>query len=398
MKQIARVVDISTDKKSVTLMTGDKSSTVDWSQTMPNLGDVFEVQYEPVFKILAQTATAEKFTMDGEAMRWRKPLPNGRTRMQNLWDRHLIKRAVRDYLHAQNFIEIDTPLLVRGTTPDAEIESFQLDDRYLITSAEYQIKRMEIGGFDNIYTMTQNFRKGDRGQYRNQEFTMIEWARVGGTLTDIENDAENFTRAAHKALGGGDTLTYQGHVIDLSGSWDRITVKDAIKKHIGITIDSFNAESMVAALQAAKIEVRDEWKDDATFLFTILLDHMQESLGFGKPVFLTEWPRFLTSSAEEHASGAFTHRSELFIAGVEISDGFPSLTNHARQVKNFQDQQDRRRETNRQTVDLDDVYVESMREGFPFGAGMALGFDRLVMLLTDSPDIAAVLAFNWDEC
>jgi len=398
-KSIARVIDIASDKKSVTIISGDKTCTIDWPQVLPNLGDVFEVEFTPTFRILKQTAQALTFTMDGDAMRWRKPDAQGRTRMQNLWDRHLIKRTVREYLHEQKFIEIDTPLLVRGTTPDAEIESFSLEDRYLITSSEYQIKRIEIGGFDHAYTFTQNFRMGDRGTYRNPEFTMIEWVRVGGTLADIETDAENFTRAAHKALGGdGKTLVYLGNTVDISGAWDRITVKDAIKKHLNVKVDSFTTQSMIDVLQACKIDIRDEWKDDATFLFTIVLDHLQELLGFGKPAWLTDWPKFLTSSAEEHASGNFTYRSELFICGVEISDGFPSLTNHTRQVKNFNDQQERRRETGRQTVRLDDIYIEAMREGFPSGAGMALGFDRLVMLLTNQESIYNVIAFNWDEC
>ncbi len=334
---------------------------------------------------------------DPDKIRWQKPDAKGRSRADILAQRHIVKRAVRDYLHDEGFIEIDMPLLVVGTTPDVEIDSFEVEGRYLGTSTEYQIKRMEIGGIDKLYTLTQNYRRGDRGRFRNPEFTMLEWARVGETLDDIENDAENFTLAAHKALGGTGKIVYQGMTVDLTPPWDRLSVTDAVEKYVGVRLKDFTPMSLIPALEAAKIPVKDDWREDAVFLFTVLLDHVQNSLGFEKPVFLQDWPNFLTSSAKEHDSGAFTERSELFIAGVEISDGFPSLTDPKRQRENFARQLERRKHESKPPVDLDEKYLRAMEEGFPAGAGMALGFDRLVMVLTDCADIAAVLAFNWDE-
>ena len=339
----------------------------------------------------------ERLRPDHDATRWQRPDTQGRSRMEILRRRHVIKRAVRDYLDAESFVEIDMPLLVQGTTPDVEIESFQVEDRYLATSTEYQIKRMEIGGIPKLYTLTQNYRRGDRGRYRNPEFTMLEWARVGGTLEEIERDAEAFTLAAHQALGGDGRLSYQGRTVELTPPWDRLSVIDAVKKYAGADLPDFTAPSFARALEQAGLEVKDDWRDDAVFLFTVLLDHVQNSLGFDKPVFLQDWPNFLTSSAKEHESGNFTERSELFIAGVEISDGFPSLTDAKRQRDNFASQLARRQHEGKAAVALDHKYLSAMEESFPSGAGMALGFDRLVMLLTDCPDIASVLAFNWDE-
>lgn len=329
--------------------------------------------------------------------RWLKPGSVGVSRMEILRHRHIVKRAVRDYLHNEDFLEIDIPLLVRGTTPDAAIESFAVEDRYLSTSAEYQIKRMEIGGFGKLYSLTQNFRRGDRGRFRNPEFTMLEWARVGGTLRQIEEDVERFTVAAHRALGGNGVILYQGKTINLAPPWDRLGVIDAVEKYTGVRMSGFTPPDMIRALDAAKIPVNDDWHNDTTFLFTVLLDHIQQFLGFEKPVFLCDWPNFLTSSAQEHESGRYTERSELFIAGVEISDGFPSLTDARRQRENFSMQLARRAEAGMEPVALDEKYLSAMDEGMPAGAGMALGFDRLVMILTDCADISGVLAFNWDE-
>lgn len=334
----------------------------------------------------------------GDGVRWLKPDAHGVSRRDILRKRHVIKRAVRDCLHKKGFIEIDMPLLVRGTTPDAAIDSFSVEDgRYLTTSTEYQIKRMEAGGFEKLYTLTQNFRRGDRGRFRNPEFTMLEWARVDGTLAQIESDVECFTLRAHETLGGSGFLEYDGHIINLATPWDRLSIAAAVEKYTGAVLPDFTAAGFAAVLEKAGLAIKDEWRGDAVFLFTVLLDHVQKFLGFERPVFLCDWPDFLTSSAQAHVSGAFIERSELFIAGMELSDGFPSLTDAARQRKNFAAQQDRRKNEGLPSVVLDEKYLSMMDDGLPAGAGMALGFDRLVMLLTGCTDISSVLAFNWDE-
>ena len=399
-KIVARVIDVA--KNGVTFFAGATAHTIDWPGEQPSQGEVYSLSLSP-FKI--HRKLAEPFgTVDwpnSDAMRWRQANASGKTRMEVLQQRHLIKRAVRDYLHGEGFIEIDMPLLVPGATPDAEIDSFEVGDRYLVTSCEYQIKRMEIGGFDRCYNFTQNFRLGDHSRYRNPEFTMIEWVRVDQSLTDIENDAEQFLLQAHNVLNpelaAQNKLVYQGHTIDVTAPWERISVRDAITKYIGIALDDFSAASLIKAAEAAKLPVKDEWREDTIFLFSLVFEHLQSMLGFEKPVFLVEWPKLMTSSADLDASGKFTQRSELFIAGVELSDGFPSLTNYERQKISFEEQVARRKEIGRMFVNYDRRYLDIMREGFPIGAGMALGFDRLVMVLTDQAAIADVLAFGWDE-
>jgi lysyl-tRNA synthetase class 2 len=384
---IARIIDVS--GSTVTYLSGAQQISIDWHGELPLVGEVYRIDGKEFEKL------SDAGGISGDVLRWRRPNDSGKTRMEILQRRHIIRRAVRDYLDAEGFIEIDMPLLVRGTTPDAQIDSFAVNDRYLTTSTEYQIKRMEIGGFDKTYTLTQNFRLGDTGTYRNPEFTMLEWARVGGSLHAIEQDAEAFTLAAHRALGGDTLLHYRGATIDLAAPWDRVSVRDAIIQACEVAIDAYDAPNMRKALDACGVEIRADWENDTVFLFTVLLDHLQQGLGFEKPVFLTEWPSFLTSSARE--DGALAERSELFIAGIEISDGFPSLTNLTQQIEKFESSQARRIEEGKPPVTLDRFYLDAMAQGFPSGAGMALGFDRLVMALTNQPDIASVLAYSWDE-
>lgn len=396
-KHIIRILDVS--DSGVTFYTGSRQQTIDWPEAPPKIGDVSEVSLAPTLHIHRQLAKAGRDIdwRQSDSFRWRKPLPDGQNRMDVLTARHHIKRALRDYFHGQGFIEIDMPLLVRGTTPDAEVPSFGIEDRYLATSCEYQIKRMEIGGFDKIYTLTQNFRRGDTGGYRNPEFTMLEWARVGASLADIESDAENFIRTAWQALHGDKPFEYQGKKIDLSPPWQRQTVRDAITAHSGVQIERFDAQSLQACAAALGITISPQHANDAGFLFSAVFEDIQPKLGFDRPVFITEWPRHMTASADLDASGHFTQRSELFIAGIELSDGFPSLTDPARQRESFDAQQEKRKALGYDLVDLDTKFIRSLDEGFPEGAGMALGFDRLVMLLTNQITLAATLAFDWEE-
>jgi elongation factor P--beta-lysine ligase len=318
--------------------------------------------------------------------------------MHALWQRHIVRRAVRSYLDCAGFIEIDSPLLVHGSTPDAAIDSFAVMDRYLVTSTEYQIKRLEVGGFDRTYTLTQNYRFADHeGQFRNPEFTMLEWARVGQDLAMIEKDAEQMTWAAHLALGGSGQLSFSGHMIDLRPPWARMTVAEAIERFAGAALPDFSLSSILNAVQIAGITIDSASAHDIYFLFSLLMDHIQNQLGLTKPVFVTDWPAFETSSAREKSEGAIAERSEMFIAGIEISDGFPSLTDYDAQKRSFARQNARRHADGKAEVVVDDKYMESLRVGLPRGAGMALGFDRLVMVLTNRSSIRDVLAFAWDE-
>ena len=314
-----------------------------------------------------------------------------------LRQRHIIRQAVRGYLDKAGYTEIDAPLLVRGTTPDPAVESFAVGERYLATSTEYQMKRLAIGGIEKLYSLTQNFREGDAvGAFRNPEFTMVEFGRIGADMRAIEQDLEGFVLAAMAALGLGDTLTYQRREIDMRPPWERISVAEAIGRATGVTFDAFDLANCRRAITALGIEIRADWAEDRDFLFSLLMDAIQPKLGEARPVFLREWPLYETTSAASK-DGLTADRSELFVAGIELSDGFAALADADMQQHFFGLALERRAANGQAPVDLDQKYLAAMRDHSLFGAGMALGFDRLVMLLTDSAHIRDVLAFHWDE-
>ena len=336
--------------------------------------------------------------MSADGTRWRQPIEGaGITRADVLGRRHTIRRAVRDYLDGEGFIEFDSPLLVRGATPDPAVESFAVGDRYLVASTEYQMKRLAIGGFDRLYSLTQNFRPGDIGPVRNPEFTMVEWGRVGAKLSEIEADAEAFVMLALDQLGLSTTIQYARRAIDMKPPWDRMSVAEAITKCTGAPFGRFDLANCRRAVEAAGIALQTEWAEDRDFLFSLLMTHIQPMLGQDRPVFLREWPFYETTTARAGEDGHTADRSELFIAGIELADGFAALADAEIQAALFAGALERRAANGQQPVELDQKYLEAMRDHPPFGAGMAMGFDRLVMLLTNQSHIRNVLAFEWDE-
>ncbi|MDD3370676.1 MAG: hypothetical protein PHE27_02500 [Alphaproteobacteria bacterium] len=335
-----------------------------------------------------------------DTQRWQRPISSqgGPSRMDILRRRHIVRRAVRDYLDSEGFIEIDAPMLVHGAAPEPAIDSFKIEDRYLISSTEYQLKRLEIGGLHKLYSLTQNFRRGDTGRYRNPEFTMLEWGRTGSKMDQIEADAERLTLAALNALELPLHLPYADGVIDMRAPWERQSVAEAIERATGAAMNDFDLPSCRKAAETAGLEIHKEWAEDRDFLFSLVMDHIQPQLGASRPTFLTDWPDFQTASAAPNeAEPGNASRSELFIGGVEIADGFVGVSDAGVQKELFDKALARRAQEGMSPVDLDGKYLESLRESPFHGAGMALGFDRLVMILTGQTHIGTVLAFAWDE-
>jgi lysyl-tRNA synthetase class II len=394
----ARVLDVRDQK--VILISGDSEFEMDWSGAPPERGDVFLLSPGDPPRIGRKIASSlpGAWSIEGDGLRWRRRDVKGETRMGVLWKRHVIRRAVRDYLDSEGFIQLDCPLLVRGTTPDAAIDSFRVGDRYLSTSTELQMRRMEVGGFDLLYTLTQNFREADgEGSRHNPEFTMLEWVRVGREMAAIETDTEQLTWRAHRALGGEKILVWQGNKVNIEPPWERMKMADAITKFTGAPMKDFGLPSIQDAVEAAKLPVHKAWAGDRVFLFSILIDHLQQFLGFERPVFIQDWPSFQTSSALEKNETDTAERSEAFICGLEFCNGFVSFSDYEGQKISSQKQLDRRKLEGKPPVDLDQAYLESLKQGMPPDSAMALGFDRLVMLLTDQAEIRSTLTFAWDE-
>ncbi len=322
-------------------------------------------------------------------------------RMTLLWKRQQVIQAVRDDLYSQGFLEVETPLLVKGTCPDVHIDSVQTADGYLVTSTEYQIKRMIVGGFDKLFTLTKNFRANDRGRYHSSEFTMLEWARAHDSLESIEEDVIRFTRSAFSKLYPQQhSLAFNGVEIDIMNSpWERITVREAFTAHLGLkNLGDFSLEALLLAASDAKLSLPPTFCHDKYLVLSYLFEELQGFLGRKVPTFLHEWPAYLTTSAPINSHDPHVaERSELYIAGIEISDGFPFLTDAVLQRKLFEEELEKREAMGKPSVAVDKKFLESLACGLPAGAGMALGIDRLVMVLLGASKLSDVQPFDWGE-
>jgi lysyl-tRNA synthetase class 2 len=402
-----RVIDVRVtgDVREFVLAVGDAVHTLQLAASVPapREGDIVMVEASgSVAQALTRLGGVAEgaWEAQGDPLRWRSPSASP-SRMSLLWQRQAIFRAVRDYLFEEGFLEVHVPLLVKGTCPDVHMNSITAEGGYLTTSTEYQIKRMVAGGFERLFTLTQNFRGADFGERHNPEFTMLEWARAFVSLDEIEHDAEQLIRRAFRALHPhASTLRYGEQDVELNGgAWERLTVREALALHLGLEVSAdFSLDSMNSEARRLGLEVPTSFQEDRHALVSLLVDMVQPKLGQKRPTFLRDWPAFMTSSAAlREDAPRVAARSELFIAGLEISDGFPSLTDFALQQDTFSREQHRRHAEGKPAVELDARYLEALRLGLPPGAGMALGMDRLVMALTGQKRIRDVIAFAWDE-
>lgn len=405
MLKHGRVVSFDTEASALRLVVASDGKLSDvrlpLSTEAPTLGSFVRVMTAPSGVCSVEVLGPESSITAEDATRWWRPYATRPTRMQRLVQRAALVRSVRNTLDTAGFLEVQVPLLLRASCPDVHIESHRVGDRYLTPSTEYQLKRMFVGGFERLYSLTQNFREGDVGKHHNPEFTMLEWARAYESLPAIEKDAEVVIRQAFGVLAPDATsVEFNGHRVEISGApWERISVRQALHQHLGMELDErFSLGSMRSESERLKLDIPKSYCDDPVDIMTLLLDRIQPLLGTKVPTFLVEWPAFLTTSAPPLSNRPeVAERSELFIAGVEIADGFPFLRDAELQEQLFQRANAARIAQHKRPVDLDERYLNGLREGIPPGAGMALGIDRLVMVLTGENDIRNVLPFGWDE-
>ncbi len=187
--------------------------------------------------------------------------------------------------------------------------------------------------------------------------------------------------------------------IDMAQPFKRTSVRAALEEELGVVVDErFSLASMLEGANKAHLDLPRSVVKDQQDVFSYLMLLLGPRLGIRVPTFLRDWPAFMTSSASVVANSPTTaERSELYIAGIEIADGFPSLRDPAAQASFFSRELSRRKEQGREVVALDERYQEALRQGIPPGAGMALGCDRLVMVLCNTHAIRDVLPFAWDE-
>ncbi|HVC57216.1 MAG TPA: EF-P lysine aminoacylase EpmA [Stellaceae bacterium] len=315
--------------------------------------------------------------------------------------------AVRDFFADAGYVEVDTPALQVSPGLEPHLKAFAsvLHDprdggartRYLHTSPEFAMKKLLAGGLPRLWQLAHVFRDGERSATHHPEFAMLEWYRAGATYRDLMDECEALLRCA-QAAAGAETLRWQGRSADARGPWQRLSVAEAFARHAGIDLmatipDPSRPDAALLAAAAARIGITPHPGDDwEALFFRIFLERIEPLLGVGAPTILYDYPLAMAAlSRPKPDDPRLAERFELYVCGLELANAFGELTDAAEQRKRFLADQARKQALYGETYPLDEDFLAALEHGLPDCAGIALGFDRLVMLATGARHIEEVL-------
>jgi len=287
--------------------------------------------------------------------------------------RAAMTRSIRRFFLDQDFLECETPLRIPAPAPESHIDAVASGEWFLQTSPELCMKRLLAAGYPKIFQICKCFRAGERGALHLPEFTMLEWYRTGTDYRTLMDDCESLIAYVAGELGLGGAVSWQGKRVCLSPPWERITVREAFARYAGLSVE-----------EALRRDCFDE----------IMVCAVEPHLGMERPVFLYEYPAELGALARVNAENPeVAERFELYAAGLELANAFSELTDVAEQRRRFEKASRDRCLKNCPAYPLPERFLAALSR-MPPSAGIALGIDRLAMILADQATIDAVVAFT----
>lgn len=342
---------------------------------------------------------------EGDALRWRRP-GRGPARLALLRLRQEVLRALRSYFDTQDFLEVETPCWVPAPSPEPQFSPIRAGEGFLITSPEFQLKRLLVGGAERLVRIGPAFRGGERGRLHNPEFTLLEWYRAYAELDALATDlqrmllslvplAEDFARRHSPAR--------QPAPARLQAAWarqplPRVSVAELFRRHLKMDVRGVTRvpELHRAAREAQWPHARELAGDFDGAFSRLWID--AEAHFPHEPFLVVDWPAPLASLARlKPADPTVAERVELYAGGIEIANGFVELTDAIEQRARLEANLAQRRAMGRESLPLDEAFLRALEDGMPPSAGMALGVDRLVMLVAGVSEVRDVLPFAADE-
>lgn len=285
-------------------------------------------------------------------------------------------QAIRRFFIEREYLEIETPLLIPAPAPENHIDAVPAGDLFLHTSPELCMKRLMAAGYDRIFQVCRCFRMGERGTRHLPEFTMLEWYGAGMNYLDLMRDCEELIRSVSRELGLGDTLRYQGDELSLHPPWERVSVREAFQRHASMPMEEALA--------------RDRFDE-------VVVTEVEPFLGATRPTFLYDYPaRLAALSRRKPGDEGVAERFELYMARLEIANGFSELNDAEEQRARFEAERQERQRSGKPVYPFPERFLRSLPL-MPECAGIALGVDRLVMLLADQANIDHVVSFTPEE-
>lgn len=328
----------------------------------------------------------------------------GMLKGQVMRKRSFIMAGIREFFAREDFLEVETPLLVRLPGMEPYLDPFKTEfigvdesreDMYLITSPEYAMKKLLVAGYEKIFTLCKTFRnKETGGDLHNPEFTMLEFYRITPDYSDVMEDTERLVQFLAEKVHGGTNFIFGGKNIDVGGPWQRKKVAELFEEYAGISREIFeDVEKLRGAALKKGYSIHEQSSYEDVF-FSLFLNEIEPKLGIEKPLIVYEYPVQMAALAQKcpHDS-RYAQRFEVYIAGMELCNAFGELTDAVEQKKRLVAEREERKNLGKDVYDVDQSFIAALEFGMPPSSGNALGVDRLVMLLTDSARIEDVLFF-----
>lgn len=290
---------------------------------------------------------------------------------QKLEQRARILLQIRAFFVGQGLLEVETPHRIPANAPEPYIDAVGAGEQVLHTSPELAMKRLLAAGYPDLFQLCRVWRDTERGRRHLPEFSLLEWYRRDADYTRLMTDCE----ALLGALVPSGRLAWQGEELVLTPPWPRLSVAEAFRRHAPCSVEAALANDRFDEVLAMEVEPR---------------------LGTA-PLFLVDYPAPLAALARlKPGAPAVAERCELYLGGLELANGFAELTDPVEQRSRFVRDEASRRAAGKPPRQLPEPYLAELAS-LPRCAGMALGIDRLVMILTDAAGIDEVVAFTPEQ-
>lgn len=313
-------------------------------------------------------------------------------------NRARITSSIRRYLDKIGFIEIETPVL-QGEVGGAEARPFityhntlQMD-LYLRIATELHLKRLIVGGFEKVFELGRIFRNEGISTRHNPEFTSIEIYQAYGDYNDMMVLTENLITTAAQEVLGSLNLTYQDQEVDLTAPWKRATMHELVQQETGLDFNTFTTfDKAKVEVQNIGIEVSESCNSIGQLLNEVFEERVENTLI--QPTFVIDYPIEISPLSKPHRNKlGLVERFELFITGRELANSFSELTDPIDQRHRLELQAEKKVAGDLEAHGVDEDFITALEYGMPPTAGLGIGIDRLVMLLTNSASIRDVIAF-----
>lgn len=305
---------------------------------------------------------------------------------------------IRAFFNTREYMEVETPMmhaLAGGAAARPFLTHHNTLDMplFLRIAPELHLKRLVVGGFEKVYEINRNFRNEGVSTRHNPEFTMLEFYQAFATYKDMMDLTEQLLLHLAETLTGAAVIQYQGHTIDFSRPFARMTMRESIVKcqpDICLEqLDNLDSAKQLAEQYQVPLLATDSLGHIQTALFEKLVEKQ-----LVQPTFITEYPTAVSPLARANDQNPMvTDRFEFFVAGQEIANGFSELNDPEDQARRFKAQVAAKDAGDDEAMAYDQDYINALEYGLPPTAGEGIGIDRLTMLLTDSPSIRDVILF-----